>query len=158
MSLLCWNCHGLGNPLTIQELGDIVRAQDPAVVFLAKTWLDEARLLELRNKLGFGATFGVSRVTRGGGLALFWKKDVELSVENSSLNYINAIINKGRENSWRFTGFYGFPETRNHLESWIKLRWLHQKFSLPWICAGDFNEILKSHEKLGGKPRPNGQM
>ena len=69
-------------------------------MFLAKTWLDEARLLELRNKLGFGATFGVSRVTRGGGLALFWKKDVELSVENSSLNYIDAIINKGRENFW----------------------------------------------------------
>ena len=60
MSLLCWNCRGLGNPLTIQELGDIVRAQDPAVVFLAETWLDEARLLELRNKLRFGDTFGVS--------------------------------------------------------------------------------------------------
>ena len=60
MSLLCWNCRGLGNPLTIQELGDIVRAQDPAIVFLAETWLDEARLLELRNKLRFGDTFGVS--------------------------------------------------------------------------------------------------
>ena len=80
-------------------------------MFLAETWLDEARLLELRNKLRFGDTFGVSRVTRGEGLALFWKKYVELSVENSSLNYIDAIINKGRENSWRFIGFYGFPET-----------------------------------------------
>ena len=44
------------------------------------------------------------------------------------------------------------------MESWNKLQWLHQKSSLPWICAGDFNEILKSQEKLGGKPRPNGQM
>ena len=97
MGLLCWNCHGLGNPQTIQELGDIVRAQDPTVVFLAETWLDEARLLKLRNK--FRDTLGVSRVTRGRGLALFWKKDVELSVENSSLNYIDVILNKGRENS-----------------------------------------------------------
>ena len=127
-------------------------------MFLAETWLDEARLIELRNKMGFGDTFGVSRVTRGGGLVLFWKKDVELSVENSSLNYIDAIIEQGKENSWRFAGFYGFPETRNHMESWNKIRWLHQKSSLPWICAGNFNEILKSHEKVGGKPRPNGQM
>ena len=158
MSLLCWNCRGLGNPQTIQELGDLVRAQDPAVVFLAETWLDEARLTNLRDKMGFGDTFGVSRVTRGGGLALFWKKDVQLSVENSSLNYINAIIDKGKESSWRFIGFYGFPETRNHMASWNKIRWLHQKSSLPGICAGDFNEILKSHEKVGGRPRPNRQM
>ena len=44
MSFLVWNCCGLGNPQTIQELGDLIRAQDLAVVFIAKTWLDEARL------------------------------------------------------------------------------------------------------------------
>ena len=121
MSLLCWNYPGLGNPQTIQELGDLVRAQDLAVVFLAETWLDETRLTNLLDKMGFGDTFGVSRVTRGRGLALFWKKDVQLSVENSSLNYIDAIIDKGKESSWRFTGFYGFPETRNHMESWNKI-------------------------------------
>ena len=43
-------------------------------MFFAETWLDEARLMNLRDKLGFGDTFGVSRVTRGGGMALFWKK------------------------------------------------------------------------------------
>ena len=80
-------------------------------MFLAETWLDEARLTNLRDKLGFGDTFGVSRVTRGGGLTLFWKKDVDLLMENSSQNYIDAVINKGKEESWRFTGFYGFPET-----------------------------------------------
>lgn len=127
-------------------------------MFLVETWLDEASLLELRNKMGFGDTFGVSRITRGGGLTLFWKKDVELSVENFSLNYIDAIINKGKENSWGFTGFHGFLETQNHIESWNRLRWFQHKFSLPWISAGDFNEIIKTHEKIGGKPRPNGQM
>ena len=68
-------------------------------MFLVKTWLDESRLIELWNKMGFGDTFGVSQVTRGGGLALFWKKDVELSVENSSPNYIDTIIDEGKEKS-----------------------------------------------------------
>lgn len=54
----------------------------------------------------------------------FGKKDVDLLVENFSQNYIDAVINKGKEDSWRFTGFYGFPETQNHGESWNKLRWL----------------------------------
>lgn len=70
----------------------------------------------------FGGTFSVSIITRGGGLEMLWKnKDVDLLVENISLNYIDAFINKGKEGSWRFTSFYGFLKTRNHAESWNKL-------------------------------------
>ena len=68
------------------------------------------------------------------------------------------IINKGMEDEWKFTGFYEEPDTRNRNESWEKLRRLKNKFTLPWLCAGDFNEILKADEKLGGRLRPNSQM
>ena len=78
MSLLCWNCRGLGNRLTVQELGNFVRAQDPSVVFLAETLLDEARLGSIRDSLQFGHHHGVSKISHGGGLALFWKKDFHL--------------------------------------------------------------------------------
>ena len=47
MSFLAWNCRGLGNPGTVRELGDLIRAKDPSVVFLAETWADEARLNEI---------------------------------------------------------------------------------------------------------------
>lgn len=29
---------------------------------------------------------------------------------------------------------------------------------LPWFCVGDFNEIVKSEEKMGGASRPERQM
>ena len=48
MSFLAWNCRGLGNPCTIRELGDLIRAKDPSVVFLVETWADEARLKEIK--------------------------------------------------------------------------------------------------------------
>ena len=51
MSILCWNCRGLGNWQIVQELGDLVLAQDPTVVFLAETWLDDIRLVGLRDSL-----------------------------------------------------------------------------------------------------------
>lgn len=89
---------------------------------------------------------------------MFWKKDIHLLVENVSLNCIDDIINKGKEDSWRFTSFDGYLETQNHTESWRKLRWLQQQFTLPWLCAGEFNKITKSLEKIGGRPRPNQQM
>ena len=67
MNLLCWNCRGLGNQPTEQELGDMIRAQDPSVVFLAETWLDKARLEEVRVRLNLGGMIEVCRETRGGG-------------------------------------------------------------------------------------------
>ena len=67
MNLLCWNCRRLGNQPTKQELGDLIRAQDPSVVFLAETWLDKARLEEIRIKLNFGGMIEVvSRNERWG--------------------------------------------------------------------------------------------
>ena len=74
MSILCWNCQGLGNCQTIQELEDLVQTQDPAVVFLAETYLLNARLGGIKETLQMGDFFGVSKVSLGGGLALFWKK------------------------------------------------------------------------------------
>ena len=84
MNLICWNCRGLGNQQTIQELGELVRAQDPLIVFLAKTWLEEARLGTIRDSLQFDHYHGVSRITRGGGLAIFRKNGFNLEVESSS--------------------------------------------------------------------------
>ena len=158
MSILCWNCRGLRNRQTVQELGDLVRAQDSSVMFLAETWLDEFRLVGLRDSLRFGHHHGVARVSCGGGLVLFWKKDFDLQVMSSSLNHIDALINRGKENVWRFTSFYRILETQLCWKSWDLLKELNNRFSVPWLCGGDFNEILKSHEKLGGRLRPYGQM
>ena len=71
MSITCWNCRGLGNRQTVQELGDIIWAQDPTVVFLAETWLVEGRLAGICDSLQFGHYHGVSKVNHGGGLARF---------------------------------------------------------------------------------------
>ena len=158
MSIMCWNCQGLGNRQTVQELGNITWAQDPTVVFLAETWLVEARLAGIRDSLQFSHYHGVSKVNHGGGLALFWKKYFNLRVVSSSTNQIDTVIFEGTDKAWRFTGFYGAPETHLRSVSWNLLRILQNQLALPWLCGGDFNELLKSHEKKGGRPLPYGQM
>ena len=56
------------------------------------------------------------------------------------------------------TGFYENSETHRRQESWDELATLNQKFQHPWLCYGDFNEILSGEEKMGGAPRPQRQM
>lgn len=68
-------------------------------MFLAKTWLDKARLSVICDSIKLDDFFGVSRIGRGGGLAIFWRQVTDLHEETSSPNYINMIINKGREDS-----------------------------------------------------------
>ena len=116
-------------------------------MFLVETWLDKARLEEIRVKLKFGGMIEVCRDTRGGGIVIFWKKDVDFSLGTFSPNHIDGILNKGKEDEWRFTGFYGEPETQNHHTSWTCLRRLKNRNAIPWLCVGDFNEITRSNEK-----------
>ena len=49
--------------------------------------------------------------------------------------------------------FYGEPATHKRIEAWNKLRLLNNKHDIPWLCVGDFNEITRHLEKLGGNNR-----
>ena len=82
---------------------------------------------------------------------------MNLRVETSSKNHIDCIIG-GTEGAWRFIGFYGEPITHKRHESWALLWKLHSQFNLPWLCAGDFNEIAKGAEKQGGSNCSHSQM
>ena len=89
---------------------------------------------------------------------MLWKNSINLSVESFSKNHIDSIIDKGSNEAWRFTGFYGEPDAQKRKESWDLLCLLNRRFDLPWLCAGDFNEIVSSLEKLGGSSRSPIQM
>ena len=98
MNCLVWNCCGLGNLRTGKELGEIVQAKDPFVVFIVETLADEARLDMIQANLDFEHKWVVPRVGHGGGLALFWRSSVNLMVMDSTNYYIDTWIDKGFDN------------------------------------------------------------
>ena len=71
MSLLVRNCRDLENQRTGKELEDLIRAKDPSVVFIAKTWIDEARLNRILHNINFDHKWEMPRGSRGGDLVLF---------------------------------------------------------------------------------------
>ena len=89
---------------------------------------------------------------------MFWRSKIDVTVKGFSKNYIDAIINKNKENEWQFIEFYGKSKTQKRFESWDLLRSLDRTFQISWLCAGDFNELIRSNEKLGGNKRSHNQM
>ena len=94
MSCLAWNYHGFGNLYTGRKLIEIIRAKDLAVVFLAETLIDDARLECIQRSIGFDHRWVVPRVGKGGGLVLYWKASINLTVEDSDRYYIDAMIGR----------------------------------------------------------------
>ena len=89
--------------------------QDPFIVFLADTQANKDKLKKLYDELQFVEKWVVQRVTRAWGLALLWKNSLDINVDSSSLNHIDVINNKGKDDAWRFTSVYGVLETsRKH--------------------------------------------
>jgi hypothetical protein len=60
--------------------------------------------------------------------------------------------------SWKFTGFYGNPDASKRRESWSLLNYLKSFNPSPWLCVGDFNDILEENEKWEGRRKALRQM
>ncbi|XP_075663160.1 uncharacterized protein LOC142632678 [Castanea sativa] len=158
MNCISWNCRGLGNALQVQELSDVVKAKGPNLIFLLETKKKSAYLEKVRCRLKFDNLFVVPRRHLSGGHALLWKNELDLHIRTFSSHHIDAVVNPRIDDAWQFTGFCGAQETVNLEDSWSVLRYLSTQTDLPWVCIGDFNEITRLEEKLGGAIRPKKQM
>lgn len=90
---------------------------------------------------------------QSGGLAVFWKKDINLQLRSVSQRYIDTDVVDSDGFVWRFTGFYGEPRSDHKEVSWKAMRTLNTHARRPWLVAGDFNEVLLTCEKEGGQPK-----
>jgi hypothetical protein len=59
--------------------------------------MDEDRLEVLRCRFNFSNKFVVKRINKGGGLVLFWKYDLNLSICSYSLNHIDSLIDSNTD-------------------------------------------------------------
>ncbi|XP_038708495.1 uncharacterized protein LOC120003549 [Tripterygium wilfordii] len=107
----------------------------------------------------FSSAFPVSSAGRKGGLALLWQQDISVTIKNFSRYHIDAVVeNFGGGCPWRFTGVYGESVADLRFNFWKIMQTLSSVINLPWLCAGDFNEILFDFEKKGGPPRQTSLM
>ena len=144
----------LGGLQAIHEMIKLVKKHNPLVLFLIMTKRKSAEMEWLRFRWCFDNYSIMDYVGRCGGLALLWMNEALVEVLFFSNQYIDARIGDlNSDNAWRFTSFYGSPEVNQRCRSRDMLRQLHNHSSLPWLCTGDFNDILSYDEKMRGALR-----
>lgn len=92
--------------------------------------------------MGFAGCICVPWEDGSRGLALFWLNDVPVRLRHYSFRHIDVEVGLlGSSEISRFTGIYGFATQGERVLTWDLLRTLAAQSSLPWLVAGDFNEI-----------------
>lgn len=151
MTLLSQNCRSLGNLSAVPSLCVLVRSYHVDVLFLCETLVSDSGVEDIiRVQLGLDFCFVVNSIGRSGGLApLFQRNPFTCHLINYSQNFINVQVQQPKQQIWRLTGFYGFPEWDKQKDSWNLIRNLAANSSLLWLIFGDFNDLLSNNEKIG---------
>ncbi|XP_010236325.1 uncharacterized protein LOC104583971 [Brachypodium distachyon] len=159
MTILAWNCRGLGRPRTVQDLVRLVHLHQPKIVFLSETCQRKNVTENLRWRLGLKNAIKVCNDTKDGGLALFWDDSVHVSLNKLGNCFIDVFVSLTQnEITWRCTFVYGEPQAHLHHLMWELLRRLKPMGQAPWCMIGDFNETMWQHEHLSNAKRNERQM
>jgi hypothetical protein len=159
MSIISWNCRGLGQPRTVQELVRLVRGYCPKVVFLLETRQQNDRVRNLSSRIGLSKCFTVDGTGKGGGLALYWDVAVKIEILSYGQYHIDTLIWDGTHHtSWRGTFVYGEPRAHDKHMMWELIRRIKPRSQAPWMMIGDFNKVMWSFEHFSNRRRLAKQM
>lgn len=148
MKIMSRNCQGLGNPRKMAALNLLIREERPDILFFMETKLLNAHFYGVLRKLGFHNCFGVNLMGKSGGLGFLWVDDLNVTLNNYSRMHVAFLVdNDNGSDDWKLSGIYGCPMACRRTKTWKLLRDLHGISSLPWLCIGDFDEILSNSEK-----------
>ncbi|WOL04220.1 hypothetical protein Cni_G12941 [Canna indica] len=153
MKMLSWNIRGGLKASGWDYLTLIMKEQNPDMILLLETHLDEAnsQICMLR----FGKTWEGLHVAgngRSGGIIFMWKSAFFAVKEIYKCSQmINVTISYNHSEPWLFTGLYASTSSKERKKLWELLNSL-DTLDTPWLIVGDFNCIDKSEDKLGGKP------
>ncbi|CAL9224796.1 unnamed protein product [Arabidopsis halleri] len=143
-------------PKMSQRLREIHSELSPDILFLMETKNPDEMVLKSLSWMNFSSHFLVTpHSPGGGGLALFWKQDVDVTILATCNNYIDTRI-KAAGKHFFATFVYGEPERSKRRAIWDQLTSQGKNREEPWFLSGDFNDIIDASEKQGGPERHEG--
>lgn len=154
MNIVIWNCRGALKPSFQNHVRDLVALHDPIIFVVVETHIGGDRAKEIIERLPFQGAIHNDTIGFAGGLWLLWDSDrVEITNLVNTEQEIHVLVKVRSSNlSWFFTTIYASPRLRERYLLWNNLFAIANAHNMPWLMAGDFNELLSANDKLGGRP------
>ena len=158
MNALCWNCRGAGKPTAVRELREFAKKFTPTLLCIVETQIEGSRVEALASSIGYDNAYAVDSQGRSGGIGLFWNNVIKIEILGYSCYHLDVSVEEEGEDKWRLTCVCGEAQTHLRHQTWTVLKNISSLSSLPWICIGDFNEVLCPTEHEGVGQRSNAQI
>lgn len=153
MNIVSWNCRGALNPSFNNSVRDLVQAYYPAILIVSKTKVSGARAKVITERLPCDGAIHANYIGHSGGLWVLWDSTqvevFELSSTEQEVHVIVKDLTLGY--SWFLLAIYASPRYAERKLLWENLATVAGLHSMPWVMAGDFNEILDGEDKFGGR-------
>jgi len=127
-------------------------------VCVLETQVHKACVEGLKTTLGFDNAFAVSSSGRSGGLGIFWNNAIKMEILPYSQYHIGVTVTEAAGEPWRLTYVCGEAQTSERFKTWNMLKHIKSSNALPWVCIGDFNEVLHQLEHEGVQEQSYGQI
>lgn len=90
--------------------------------------------------------------------SVFWNKSINIDILGYSDYHVDVAVREPGYDPWRLTAVYGEAQTHLRHQTWDTIKNISNSSDLPWLCMGDFNEVLRPHEHEGVGQRSNAQI
>lgn len=88
----------------------------------------------------------------------FFGTHMSVSLNSLCPNFINVKVQENDGPVWHVAFVYGEHKVDRRHMFWNHLHFLKAQWKGPWVCMGDFNEVLYNVEQLGANDRGEAQM
>jgi hypothetical protein len=90
---------------------------------------------------------------------LFWNNDaIKIEILPYSQYHLDTVVTEEGKDPWRLTVVYGEAQVDERHKTWDMLKYIRGSNDLPWLCIGDFNEVLHREEHMGVNERSWAQI
>jgi hypothetical protein len=152
--ILSWNTRGLNKSGKAREIGSRLLGLRPVIVVLFETRVKFTKAAAIRNKLRLQGKY-LDNYTHheNGRIWLNWDDrlvDVRLIKSSSQMLHCGIYDTNGTFLNW-FTAIYALNLLEHRRKLWKELVDINDTLQGPWCLMGDFNNVLKAIDRIGGR-------
>ncbi|KAL6199614.1 hypothetical protein ACLB2K_029398 [Fragaria x ananassa] len=149
--ILFWNSRSASSDKFRSSIQELVKMNNVDILFICEPRIQFEGAKKFLLSLGFTDFVGREANGFSGGIWLLWNKNkVDIDIVDSNFQSISVKVSWIGSSPWLLTGVYASPYNTSRSSLWSYFDSISQKFGLPWVLLGDFNELLSYADKIGG--------